>query len=61
MGYLKEYGQSKWLFPSQDKEKHITTRTVGMIFSNACKKADIRKEATVHSPMYSYTSTGGRD
>lgn len=33
--YLKEYGQSKWLFPSQDKENHITTRTVEKIFSNA--------------------------
>ena len=26
--YLKEYGQSKWLFPGQDRKRHITTRTV---------------------------------
>jgi site-specific recombinase XerD len=37
------------LFPSQDKEKHITTGTVEKIFSNACKKANIKKNATVHS------------
>jgi len=43
--YLKEYGQSKWLFPSHDKEKHITTRTVEKIFSNACKKAKIKKKS----------------
>jgi len=41
--YVKEYGQSKWLFSSQDRERHITTRTVEKIFSNACQKADIKK------------------
>jgi hypothetical protein len=38
--HQKEYGQSKRLFLSQDKEKHITTRTVEKRFSNACKKAN---------------------
>jgi len=54
--YLKEYGQSKWLFPSQDKEKHITTRTVEKIFSNACRKANIKKNATVHSLRHSFAA-----
>jgi site-specific recombinase XerD len=54
--YLQEYGQSKWLFPSQDKEKHITTRTVEKIFSNACKKAKIKKDVTVHSLRHSFAT-----
>ena len=54
--YLKEYGQSKWLFPSHDKEKHITTRTVEKIFSNACKKAKIKKDVTVHSLRHSFVT-----
>ena len=54
--YLKEYGQSKWLFPSQDNEKHITTRTVEKIFSNACKEACIQKPVTVHSLRHSFAT-----
>lgn len=54
--YLSEYGQSKWLFPSQDKEKHITTRTVEKVFSNACKLANIKKDDTVHSLRHSFAT-----
>ncbi len=54
--YLKEYGQSKWLFPSHDKGKHITTRAVEKIFTNACKKANIKKNVTVHSLRHSFAT-----
>ncbi len=54
--YLKEYDQSKWLFPSHDKEKHITTRTMEKIFSNACKKASIKKNVTAHSLRHSFAT-----
>lgn len=54
--YLKEYGQSKWLFPSQDKERYITTRTVEKIFSNACNAAKISKPVTVHSLQHNFAT-----
>jgi len=54
--YLKEYRQSRWLFPSIDKGKHITTRTVEKIFANACKKASIKKDVTVHSLRHSFAA-----
>ena len=54
--YLKEYGQSKYLFPSQDREKHLTIRSVEKIFSDACKRAGVKKNATAHSLRHSFAT-----
>ncbi|MEM2900355.1 MAG: site-specific integrase [Thermoplasmata archaeon] len=54
--YIKEYGESKWLFSSTNKEKHITTRTVENIFSEGCKLANIQKPVTVHSLRHSFAT-----
>jgi len=34
--------------PGQDADKHITERSVQRVFEKACKKAGIKKKATVH-------------
>jgi site-specific recombinase XerD len=47
--YWKKEKLNKWLFPSWNKEKHITARTVQKIFQYACKKARIKKNVSVHS------------
>lgn len=44
------------LFSSHNKEEHITTRTVGKIFANACKNANIKKDAAVHSLRHSFAT-----
>jgi site-specific recombinase XerD len=41
--YWQEYRPRKWLFSGQEKEKHITARTVQKIFSNTCESAKILK------------------
>lgn len=54
--YWKREKPKKWLFPSLDKEKHITTRTVQKIFQNVCQKAGIKKEVTVYSLRHSFAT-----
>jgi len=46
----------KWLFPGQEADRHITTRTVQQVFSDACRIAGIRKKASVHSLRHSFAT-----
>lgn len=54
--YWQAYISKKWLFSGQEKERHITTRTVEKIFSNACEIAKILKPVTVHSLRHSFAT-----
>ena len=54
--YWKKEKSKKWLFPSWNKEKHITARTVQKIFQKACKKAGIKKNVSVHSLRHSFAT-----
>ena len=54
--YSKRCKPYNWLFPGQDRKRHMTTRTVEKIFSNACKRAGIEKNVTVHSLRHSFAT-----
>ncbi|MBL7075608.1 tyrosine-type recombinase/integrase [candidate division KSB1 bacterium] len=55
-GYWKEYRPKKWLFPGQNKDKHITSRTVEKIFTKACRIAGTQKQVSVHSLRHSFAT-----
>lgn len=54
--YCKIEKARNWLFPSVNKDKTITTRTVQRIFLRACKRAGIKKEVSVHSLRHSFAT-----
>ncbi len=54
--YYKAFKPQKWLFLGQQKEKHITTRTVQKIFEDACEKARIYENVAVHSLRHSFAT-----
>ena len=54
--YLERYQPRQWLFEGQDGTGHITVRTIQAVFSKACEKAGITKDATVHTLRHSFAT-----
>lgn len=54
--YKRKYNPKKWLFYGRDKDKHLSERSVQKIFKKACKKADIKKEVSVHALRHSFAT-----
>jgi len=46
----------QWLFPGQDKDKHLSKRSAQKVFKRACKKAGINKEVGIHSLRHSFAT-----
>jgi site-specific recombinase XerD len=54
--YYMVYKPRGWLFPGQNKNNHISVRTVEKVFENVIKKAKILKPATVHWLRHSFAT-----
>jgi len=54
--YQRQYRFDKWLFGGIRTDRHITTKTVEKILEHACKKADIKKDISVHTLRHSFAN-----
>ncbi|RCW81649.1 site-specific recombinase XerD [Halanaerobium sp. DL-01] len=58
--YLKAFQvhkyDKKWLFPGQNKNRHLSKRSAQKVFKRACKKAGINKDVGIHSLRHSFAT-----
>ncbi|MEO0096066.1 MAG: site-specific tyrosine recombinase/integron integrase [candidate division WOR-3 bacterium] len=54
--FWKKYRPKKWLFEGAREERHLSIRSVDKIFRNACSKARIKKDVSVHTLRHSFAT-----
>ena len=58
--YLKAFQiykyDAQWLFPGQNKDKHLSKRSAQHVFKKACRKAGINKDVGIHSLRHSFAT-----
>ncbi len=56
MSYRKIYHPVGWLFPGENHSRHISERSIEAVFIRALAKAEIEKDATVHTLRHSFAT-----
>ncbi len=54
--YYKQYKPEKWLFPGPNAKEFISERTVQRVFEEACKKAKIKRQVSLHCLRHSFAT-----
>jgi integrase/recombinase XerD len=54
--YMKTENPHDWLFPGDDRTRHITERTVQKVFEKAHSLAKIHKKVSIHSLRHSFAT-----
>ncbi|MBW2183111.1 MAG: site-specific integrase [Deltaproteobacteria bacterium] len=54
--YWLQYRPNHWLFPGKIKERHLTYKSIDLVFRKLKEKAGIAKNATVHSLRHSFAT-----
>ena len=54
--YWRVYQPKDWLFPGARPNRHLSSRSIQKVFANAREKAQIRKNATVHTLRHSFAT-----
>ncbi|MEA4901750.1 tyrosine-type recombinase/integrase [Desulfitobacterium sp.] len=54
--YAKKFKLQVWLFPGEVEGTHLSERTAQKVFADACQKAGIKKNVSIHSLRHSFAT-----
>ncbi|MEW6216004.1 MAG: site-specific tyrosine recombinase/integron integrase, partial [Nitrospirota bacterium] len=54
--YIKRYEPQRWLFEGAKAGRHISKRTIEKVFDQACDRAGIEKDVSVHDLRHSFAT-----
>ena len=54
--YITRYEPRKWLFEGAKAGRYLSKRSIEKVFDQACERADIKKDVSVHNLRHSFVT-----